>query len=226
MVIGFHPRIFEANDVKSWATAFDECDYFRLDKYFEGQAHIINAVKSLGDTDVLELGAGTGLTSILLSKQGKRVVSLDIDYDVCSRLKGAVNKFNALVEIVRADAKSLPFRNNAFGLSFSQGLLEHFSDSEITQILREQKRVATRLVVEVPSEKWLRAPTSTWFYGDERFLSLGAWKKLIKASQLLISAEYGWGFQGRYKRLKQILPEILWMMIAPNCADVLGFVLE
>jgi len=186
----------------------------------------MNLVKSLGERLLLEVGAGTGLTSIMLSLAGHDVVSLDSDREICAMMKENAEKFAAEIHVLCADACFLPIRDKCIGATFSQGVLEHFDTCNLILGLTEQRRVANHVCFEVPSEKWVRAPTSTETFGDEHFRSLNGWTRAIEAAKLSVKRRYGWGFQARYRRLKRWLPEAVWLRIQARCADVLGFLCE
>lgn len=53
--------------------------------------------------------------------------------------------------LTQCDIKHLPFKNDSFEVIFNQGVMEHFNDEEIIDILLEFKRVARRVVIIVPS---------------------------------------------------------------------------
>jgi predicted SAM-dependent methyltransferase len=59
----------------------------------------------------------------------------------------------------------LPFRPRSFDVVFSQGLLEHFSNDEARQILREVSACSKAIIISVPS---LNYPQHD--LGDERLL--------------------------------------------------------
>src|SRR5665647_100384 len=101
----------------------------------------------------LEIGSGTGLQSCFISYFGIEVISIDRDARVAKMASKVSRYYNSKdVSFVVADARYLPFREETFGLSFSQGLLEHLDNETIVEIVSEaEKMVAGKIVFSVPS---------------------------------------------------------------------------
>jgi len=135
---------------------------------------------------ILEVGAGTGLISMLLSQAGYRVTATDLDDEVLEKMKTLASSYNFSLKIEKADVLRLPYRDKSFDTVFSQGLLEHFSDEDVIQALREQGRVANTVIMDVPISRFKKKP-----FGDERLLSVRHWKKLVYTSGLRIVYIYG-----------------------------------
>lgn len=90
----------------------------------------------------LEVGAGSGRLSMFLALKGFETHCLDysaeaLDYaESCFKTVGAKGKF------VEGKAEDLPFKDGAFDIAFSTGLLEHFEDPmpiifEMVRVLRQ-----------------------------------------------------------------------------------------
>ena len=135
---------------------------------------------------LLEVGCGTGLTSILLSHMGYDVVAIDIEKNVLSQVYREMKKHNSTIDICRADMFQLNFKDKSFDVVFHQGVLEHYDDKKIAEALQEQKRIGKIIIFEVPNSRFKRKP-----YGDERLLSNKYWRKLISKSGLKIIYMYG-----------------------------------
>lgn len=123
----------------------------------------------------LEIGSGTGLHSCFISYFGVEVVSIDINQKVVKMAFSNARYYKAKnVSFVVADACNLPFKDKVFNVCFSQGLLEHFSDSMIKNVILESSRVAERLIFSVPS---INYPTQD--FGNERLLNPRQWEALL-----------------------------------------------
>ena len=75
------------------------------------------------------------------------------------------------------------FRQNVFGVCFAQGLLEHFNDRAIKDIISEASRVVERMSFSIPS---INYPTQD--FGDERLLTPQQWKDML--SEFDVKARY------------------------------------
>jgi SAM-dependent methyltransferase len=133
----------------------------------------------------LEIGSGTGLQSCFISYFGIEVVSIDRDSRV-AKMASIVSKYynSKDLSFVVADARYLPFREKAFGLSFSQGLLEHLDNKTIIDIVSETKTAVNgKLLFSVPS---INFPEQD--FGNERLLYPSEWNDIL--AQFKAKAEY------------------------------------
>ncbi len=124
----------------------------------------------------LEIGSGTGLQSCFISYFGIEVVSIDLDPRV-AKMASIVSRYYSSkdVSFIVADARHLPFRKEAFGLSFSQGLLEHLDNKTILDIVSETKNAVNgKMVFSVPS---INFPEQD--FGNERLLYPSEWKQIL-----------------------------------------------
>ena len=129
---------------------------------------------------LLEVGVGSGVLAGYLQDFGYKVVGIDKDPAVIAyakkRLRGEMLGIPLLLErdafqLYEGLAEYAPF-----SLAWSQGLLEHFKDEEIMELLRQQLTVAETVVFSVPSENYPRKE-----YGDERGLPLPHWFGLCQS---------------------------------------------
>ncbi|HEX5587387.1 MAG TPA: class I SAM-dependent methyltransferase, partial [Acidimicrobiia bacterium] len=105
---------------------------------------------------LLELGAGTGWQSSLLSKQGYEVASVDVDV-----MPAAETGYAPVLPI---DGVRLPFASGSFDVVFSSNVLEHVVD--LPGLLREVDRVLGadgRAVHLMPTPTW-RVAAMSMFY--------------------------------------------------------------
>jgi SAM-dependent methyltransferase len=164
--------------MKSWSAMYQNvCGSRRL---LEGNimshapfvAELARLVKS-GDR-VLEVGAGTGVLAWPLAQGGIKVVSLDNDTEVLWMAGINCAVLGADIELREGDAFHLPFEADSFELAYSHGLLEHFSDEQIHQLLAEQFRVAPVVMACVPLEGCKGIA-----FGNERWMSVKGWEDII-----------------------------------------------
>lgn len=112
-------------------------DYDKKEKYlnsFEKDKFIPLLGEVKGKT-ILDVGAGTGRTSVVLAKMGAEVTALDVSEEMLKELK---NK-NSKIEIVVGDAESLPFPDKSFDAVVAGFLIVHLKDP--TRFFDEAYRV-------------------------------------------------------------------------------------
>jgi ubiquinone/menaquinone biosynthesis C-methylase UbiE len=103
---------------------------------------------------VIDVGAGSGLSSIPFIRRGRLSILLDISKEALRLARETMRaRFMRNVELVLADAFHLPFRDKCADLIFSWGLLEHFKPVDSVRILREKLRVGRTVMEIVPCRK-------------------------------------------------------------------------
>lgn len=166
---------------------------------------------------IVELGIGKGLMSIILVKQGYKVVGVDSDPQVLKFVNRLQRLFNIEFPLIQADMTSLPFQDKSIDTIFSQGLLEHHSDQKIIKSLNEQARVSKTVIFDVPTEKHAKV------YGDERKLNWRQWQELVSKSNLRIIKRYGsGGFKPSF--FHYLLPYGLFKLIEYRFTPCLGYI--
>ena len=140
---------------------------------------------------ILEVGIGSSLAPLCakLMHPWKRVVGCDISPEIIEYARQRYNRFGADIELFVADARSLPFGNKEFDSLLSEGMLEHWPEPSRIQMLHEMRRVANRLVIDLPVNYRHRIPVGG--YGDE-FISGGPeyWRGLFERCGLKIREEF------------------------------------
>jgi SAM-dependent methyltransferase len=162
---------------------------------------LLISLLSPSTTGVLEVGCGTASHSCFLSYFGTHCFSLDKNPVAMEAAAETKRRFGGRNQVVRGDAFCLPFTDNALDVCFSAGLMEHYSDQEIFWLLREQTRVAKRVVFSVPSDHYpLRE------FGDERQLSPHQWMQILTSCTGPLGARVHTRYQ-RFdlKRVKDVL---------------------
>lgn len=151
---------------------------------------------------ILEVGFGSGALAGYLQDFGYSVVGVDRDAEVVAyakkRLKAEMLGMPVLIqgnafELARGLVDMAPF-----SLSWSQGLLEHFNDQDIKELLCQQLLVAETVVFSVPSDNYPRQE-----FGDERNLPLTHWFELCR--QLFEIAEPTLSYYGGPEKNQHIL---------------------
>jgi len=122
----------------------------------------------------LEVGTGTATMAALISFTGARVTSIDIERPILDQAQNTLRRLHSPARLLQADAFQLPFPTGSFDVAFSQGFFEHFEDDEIRTLLREQARVARRVVFSVPNQMY-----GVQDFGNERLMPRQQWEAII-----------------------------------------------
>lgn len=99
---------------------------------------------ALGDrdlgADVLEIGAGPGLSTDVLRRKVAQLTAVELDDDLAAKLAKRLEATN--VEVVKADATALPFESERFSAATCFTMLHHVPSSAMQdQLLAELCRV-------------------------------------------------------------------------------------
>src|SRR5690348_9785628 len=93
----------------------------------------------LGD-DVLEVGAGPGLTTDVLRQRVARLTAVEIDPELAAALRSRLRGTN--VEVVEGDATNLPLESDRFSAATTFNMLHHVPSPELQdRVLAELCRV-------------------------------------------------------------------------------------
>lgn len=166
---------------------------------------LINLVTKYANKNIIECGSGTSVVSIYLASLGYEVTAVDIEDDVIRLSKKlAKDYYNTLEDCkpkLNFEKKSifeLGYEKDSFDVAFSNGVLEHFTDEKIMQIIKQQLYVAKTTIVGIPT-KYFESKEAK--YGNERVLELSYWRKLIRNSGGIILEEIGMDRESLSKRI-------------------------
>lgn len=121
---------------------------------------------------VLEIGSGSGQTSLCLAKAGREVTALDYSESALNLITSAAQALSINLRTVLHNAHTaLPFKENEFDVIFHAGLLEHFEISQRTEMLRLWKPYGRKMVSMVPN-----AASLCYRLGKESLENSGGWK--------------------------------------------------
>lgn len=166
---------------------------------------LINLIKKYANKNIIECGSGTSVVSIYLASLGYEVTAVDIEDDVIRLSKNLAKDYYSALEDCKPkltfEKKSifkLEYLKDSFDVAFSNGVLEHFTDEEIIEIIKQQLFVAKTTIVGIPTKYFSPKDAK---YGDERVLELSYWRKLIRKSGGVIIEEIGMNREPLLKRI-------------------------
>lgn len=120
---------------------------------------------------ILDLGCGDGIFTEVVLGKGKEIVGVDIDEKALAQAK----KKGFYQKLVKADAQSLPFKNDQFKTVLANSSLEHIRN--LKPVLKEIQRVLAKkglFVLTAPSEKRKKLFGGYQFFADLGMLELAS----------------------------------------------------
>lgn len=204
-------NIFVKKDIKTSEDEYsfwnrhwrDRIDYFKKTKkpyelssfwqqriYDKMNNTFIKALGKIKDKKIIEAGCGSGYSSIKFSKRGADVYLLD---NTPNALKYA-KLISRLLDIKKIHFKkgnlfSIPYNESKFDIVWNSGVIEHYSDNIIKDILAEMIRVTKpggKVMLTVPN---LLTPEIIYRMftigkGTERFFSRNKLKNVMENAGL------------------------------------------
>ncbi|MFM8358950.1 MAG: class I SAM-dependent methyltransferase [Verrucomicrobiota bacterium] len=127
---------------------------------------------------VLETGCGSATLSAELAVAGRQIELGDFSADILERARRlfAASGLPAPGITLCDLSQRLPWDDGAVDVTWSSGVLEHWTDEELLPIVREQARITRRRVISlVPHSgslayrwgKWIAEQDGPWPYGRE-----------------------------------------------------------
>jgi len=112
-----------------WAASIN-LDELRVRENFEAPTAIENRYAlsefgSLKGKKILDLGCGSGETSVYFALQGAQVFASDLSGGFLGVARALAGKFGIRLRPVQTDAGRLPFRDHSFDVVFGNGVLHH-----------------------------------------------------------------------------------------------------
>jgi len=124
--------------------------------YFLWQEHInryVFALHFVSSKVVLDVACGTGYGTELISKVANLAVGVDISREALSYASKSCRK-NAHMTFVLADAKNLPFRNDAFDTIISFETIEHLMPpQDFLHQVQSVLKLDGQLIISTPNGK-------------------------------------------------------------------------
>lgn len=157
---------------------------------------------SISGKPILECGSGTGKFSAYLASLGYDAYAIDLELAMIEQAKQLSRSIcpENPVKVLQGDIRDIPFNDKYFSVAHSSGVLEHFSDLTIVEIINEQIRVADTMVFSVPSPYF-----ENKMMGNERFMLRNRWRKIISQSKAKIVKETGYHYKPFKKRIGDAL---------------------
>ena len=146
--------------------------------------------------DILDVGCGTGVISLLLAELEHSVTGIDLSEGMLEKAKEKARIFNLPVEFKNGDAENLPFEDEAFDVVTNRHLLWALPNPE--KAISEWKRVLK------PGGKVIIVDGS---WGDYSRLRRQVWRYFVSMPLILITERRNtFRHQQHYKHIEPYLP--------------------
>lgn len=153
---------------------------------------LLHKLDALG-SDFIDWGFGSGYFSIALANMGNKVQGYDTESELVDFAENAAKK-----EFMSKKGKlSFTCDMNALqsaDIVYSDGLFEHYPDSDIIKIVEQQISFAKKFVVfNLPTSEY---PWRQNAIGNERWMTIAEWEKIFKPfkKDLVELYRYGSGY--------------------------------
>ena len=135
---------------------------------------------------VLEVGSGSGYTTLALAQNHRLVTALDYSERCLDLTRKAANQLNIKIETILADAeKELDFKDNNFDVIFQAGLLEHFTFDERVNLLKNWSRFGKKMISLIPN-----GSSIPYRLGKEKMEKDGTWSYGVENAIFTLSPEF------------------------------------
>lgn len=177
---------------------------------------IDKVIKYANNGKVIETGCGTGLMAGFLQKKGLKVTALDLSQKVLDYAEEIAKKSDIIApcKYKQGDILNLKYKKNSFDVSYSNGVLEHFSDDEIIETLKQQMNISKYVIFGIPSTYF---NMNEKMLGNERGLTLDEWKNLIHKADGKIVEQTSFHYYKLYRRIFEIKkwfkPKAFWLFV-------------
>jgi len=172
---------------------------------------------------ILEVGTGTGQDCIELALRGANCVGIDKSsgsIKLAKRVAGDYQINNCIFE----EKDIYDFNKSNFDIVFNMGVLEHFDDSGIVNMLRKMGELGKYVIVGVPYSgsdiyklsKSYSQEKKTWEYEIER--DFWSFKKYFEKAGMSLLHEQVIGLVNEAYYLRRVNPELISLQLSQNLA--------
>lgn len=148
---------------------------------------------------ILEVGPQTGLDAECLAHMGYDVSVVDYTRAAIEFLKQRER-----INLIMGDGRELPFKDSTFDLVYSQGLLEHYIGSDLSNLVDKQKRIVKPggyVIIDVPNTlslntipKQVLIALGKWIVPWETQYTSRQLRQLGERQGLEFVRGYAWGY--------------------------------
>ncbi len=163
--------------VRTWWEELFNDDFVRTmakitDKQISREANFIE--ESLGvakGSALLDLGCGTGLHAIELTKRGYQVVGFDLSLPMLARAADEAQERNQKINFVQGDMRDLPFEemfDGVYSWNTSFGYFDEEKNGQVVTKVHRALKKGGQFLLDVVNRDYIikQSPSLAWFEGD------------------------------------------------------------
>lgn len=196
-------------------------EFEQPDNYFEyklkyKKKFVKKVMQYATNKKVIETGCGTGLMAGYLQKLGLEVTALDLSQKVLDYAKEIANdsKIISPCKYEQGDILNLKYKTNEFDVCYSNGVLEHFTDEQIIETLKQQMKISKYVIFGIPSTYF---NMNEKMLGNERSLTKKEWANLINQAGGKITEQTSFHYYKFYRRIVEVKkwfkPKAFWLYV-------------
>lgn len=198
--------LYQPGDVAAvWDKVSRKYDYDAYVRGPENEANLRTLLEHLGDPtgkQIIEVGCGSGFTSLALAQRGARCALLDVSSEALAGAKAGFAQHGLPEpESYLGDALRSTVPSDRFDLVWNGGVIEHFYDPGKELLVREMLRMARPgglVIIMVPNrwcwqfqlvQAWQKLRGS-WKYGFEDDMSPRRLRRMTERLGIRVSTAY------------------------------------
>jgi 2-polyprenyl-3-methyl-5-hydroxy-6-metoxy-1,4-benzoquinol methylase len=128
----------------------------------------LNSVRPLQGSRLLEIGCGTGSSTVAMAEQGAEVVGVDIDTDALEVARIRLEAHALKAELVSENITTFDFAGRRFDVAIFFACLEHMTLSErlrgLANVWRQLPAGGLLVVVDTPNRLWFYDQHTSWLH--------------------------------------------------------------
>jgi len=164
---------------------------------------------------ILEVGSGSGVTAIHLALSCYKITGIDSDSDMVEFARSIADGQKSAALFRLGNLQTLDNVKSRFDIIFSNGVMEHFSDRDIVEIINRHASVSKYVIFSVPSDFFTDEQR---IYGDERFMNATEWRRIIAATKAVCIEEFSFGAAAAPQEKPEFIGFVLTLKPAPTLA--------